>query len=223
MKKILAIAVLSAVSLCSQAQAADVSYNYVQAGLVNMNVDVKIDQDLSLSEDLKGYNLKGSFAAGENFYIFGGYRDVDKSYSLQGESAKLGASEVNIGAGYHIEATENADWLFEVEYLNDEVNVALDTAQLSGNYSLDADGFRAGVGMRGKVSDKVELYGKINYSDLGQATVGDYYFDFGNGFGAELGAVISLNDTWGITVEYQLDNREDTDFSQFGLGVRASF
>ncbi len=220
MKKVLSIAVLSAISLCSQAQAADISYNYVQAALINMNVDTKFDEDVNLSADLKGYNLKASFSAGDNFYIFGGYRDVNDDITYEESTLDYGVAELNVGLGYRLAATENTDWLFEVEYLNDEISAGLDGL----NGSIDSDGYRIGVGLRGKASDKVELYGKVNYSDLGKVSLGDgWYFDFGNGIGAELGAIIGLNETWGVIVEYQLDNREDTDFSQFGLGVRASF
>lgn len=200
----------------SSAHAADLSYNYVQAGIISMDVNDldAIAAEGGINPDLKGFNLKGSLAIGDSFYAFAGYRDADDSISDGMARVEFGLTQFNIGLGYRLEATENTDWLLEAEYIDDEISAKGSDGEMTVSDSFSDNGYRIATGLRGKASEKVELYGKITYSDVDQ---------LGKGAGAQLGAVIGLNDTWGVTAEYQRDRRDGTDFSQFGLGVRASF
>ncbi len=192
----------------TSAHAADLSYNYVQADLIG--VDINGLGGLGINPDMRGFDVKGSYAFSESFYAIAGYRDADDDFRIGPMSVNISYSQFNIGLGYRAEATENTDWLLEVEYLDEDF-------VLRGNGSSERagdSGYRVATGLRGKASEKVELYGKITYSDANS---------MGNGAGAHVGAVIGLNETWGITAEYQLDRRDQIDFSQIGLGVRASF
>ena len=75
-------------------------------------------------------------------------------------------------------------------------------------------GYRAAVGVRSRLSDKVEGRVAINYTDVG---------DYGNGIGADAGLVVHLNDTWGLFGSYDYSDRDSSSLNTWNLGVRASF
>ena len=90
-------------------------------------------------------------------------------------------------------------------------------ADVDGFGSDSANGYRLAAGFRGMLAPKFEGSIKAYYTDISDADWG------GSEFGARLGAVYQLNDTWGITASYDTTKLFDERINTWGLGIRASF
>jgi len=144
-----------------------------------------------------GFGVKGSVAFNDSFYGFAGY-DSGSDHSVD-------LNQTTIGAGWH--SAGDTQWFVEASYLNNEID-------FGGGSNSDDNGYAVAGGVRAKVSDKFELNAKLNYTDVG---------DFGDGFGAGVGALFSFNDTWGIYGSYDYSDRGNFNLDTWGVGVRASF
>ncbi len=187
MKRTLLALALSAAAI--SAQASDINYNYVQGNYGEIDID---------GAKLDGFGIEGSYKFNDNFYGFAGYDKFDKN------GASL--SESNLGFGYAKSISDKTDWISELSFVRNSVDIGF------GNFS--DNGYRVATGLRGMVSDKVELNGKVSYTDVG---------DFGNGFGAGVGAVFHVNDSFGLTAGYDYADRDSTDFNGWNVGARLSF
>ena len=96
--------------------------------------------------------------------------------------------------------SNNSDFYALLQYVQAE-------ASASGFGSVDEDGIGATIGIRGMVTDKVELGGSIGYVDLGDA--GD-----GTSFGANALYNFTPNFAAGVFLEFE----EDT--TGYGAGIR---
>ena len=81
--------------------------------------------------------------------------------------------------------------------------------EASGFGSEDEDGFGATIGMRGMVSDQVELFGTLSYVDLGD--------DDGTAIGG--GALYSFTDTFALGANVEFDD----DVTIYGVSARLYF
>jgi Ax21 family sulfation-dependent quorum factor len=175
------IALALAALLPISAQASELSYSYIEGGYVNIDGDAD------------GFGVRGSINFGDsNFYGLGRYANVE----IDGTNFDIDLTEV--GLGYHHGISDKADFLAEVAYTN------ADTA------FGDADGYRASVGFRGKMSDNFEGLFKANYSGTNGGS---------DDFSATLGAQVKFNETWGVTGEVEFADNANV----YLVGVRASF
>lgn len=175
------IALALAAAFSMSASASEISYTYVEGGYVN------------LDGDADGFGLRGSLNFGDsNFYGFAGYSQVE----IDGTSFDIDAT--NIGFGYHHALSERAHLLAELSYVNADAGI------------VDADGYRASVGVRGAFSDNVEGVLKANYTD-GNDLDGD--------FSGTAGLLVKFNPTWGGFAEVEAADGGET----YMVGVRASF
>jgi hypothetical protein len=169
----------------AQAPKSGLSYSYAELGYVNTEID-----DANLDGD--GLVIKGSWGFTNRFHAFASYADLGFDFGVD-------SSQFEIGAGINQPLTPKIDLVATVSYLSAEV-----TANVPGfrNLSVDDDGFGVGVGLRGLVTDQVELNGRIDYVDFDNAgddtsfTVGGRY-SFTSQWSA--GADINFNDdgtTW---------------------------
>ena len=188
------MALALAAALPMSAQAADLSYNFVELDYARMNVD-----DGGADFDPDGFGLKGSFAMGEKFYGFGSY--LRGSDDVSGTDVDV--DQTQLGAGFRHGVSDKADFIAELSWINQSVDI-------EGLGEADGDGGRVSAGFRGAMSDKFEGYAKANYTDGG---------DFDGDFSGTLGAQVKFNQTWGITGEAELGGDADI----YMLGVRASF
>ena len=81
---------------------------------------------------------------------------------------------------------------------------------MSGFGSVDDDGYGVSVGIRGLLSDNVELNGSIAYSDLGDGADG-------TAFGA--GALYSFTENFALGFDVSVDD----DVTMYGVGARFYF
>ena len=188
------IALALAAALPLSAQAGEISYKYIEAGYASNHLDLG-----GGSGTLDGYDVKGSVAFNDSFY--GNF-----SYT-SGSKNSVDLDETVVGVGYRTAISDKADFNASLSWVHDNLDI--------NNFgSASDDGYRVAVGVRGMLADKFEGNFNVNYTDAG---------DFGNGVGAGIGALVHINDTWGITAGYDYSNRDSIDLSTWNLGVRASF
>ena len=162
MKRI--IAVLAALLLTAPALAQEISYNFVQLGYQNVEIDVgpgDVDGD--------GFTLSGSFEIGEQFHVFGGYGSADFGSGVD-------LNELLLGVGFNTEVANNTDFVASLAFVEAEVDAG-------GFGSVDDNGYQASIGLRSMVAPQFELAGSINYVDFGDSddtsldAAGWYYFN----------------------------------------------
>ena len=190
-RSLMALALAAALPL--SAQAAELSYNFVELDYARMNVDNGGDFEPD------GFGLKGSFAFGESFYGFGSYLRGDDAVS----GIDVDLDQTQLGLGYRHAVSDSADFIGELSWINQSVDV-------EGLGDADANGGRVSAGFRGELAKNFEGYAKANYTDGG---------DFDGDFSGTLGAQVKFNPTWGITGEAEFGSDADV----YMLGLRASF
>ena len=188
-RKSLGIALLL---LAGPALAADISYNYIQLdyGFVELE-----DVVPGVSVDGDGPGISGSFEVGENWFIGAGYQKVDFDFDVEFE-------QISAGLGYHTGIAANTDFFATVSY------VQLDAS--GGGGSASENGYGATIGVRGMVSEKLELDGVIGYVDLGDGADG-------TSFGAA--AIYNFTKTFSFGVNVGFEE----DATSYGAGVRLYF
>ena len=191
--------ILLGLALCAAApfaaSAAELSYTNIEAGYARAEI---------LDESGDGFYAKGSAAFGNNFYGFASYQDV--THDDSGFDVSL--DETVVGLGFHTTMTSNSDFIAEIAYLN----VGTDIEDFG---SGDSDGYRAALGVRGMMADRFEGNFKLYYSELDELDGGE--------LGTQLGAVLHLNDTWGVAASWDHTKLLDENINSIHVGVRASF
>lgn len=188
------IALALASLLPLSAQASELSYSYVEGGYASADW---------LGERGDGYFLDGSIAFNEHLYGSASYRDVSNN------DFGLTLDETVVSLGYHFEVSDVTDLFAEIGY----VNVG---GELDGIGSTDSDGYRFAAGFRGHFSPRFEGSIKGYYTHLG----GDFE---GNAYGAAVGLVFHIDETWGVVGSYDTTEFFDEKINTWGVGVRASF
>lgn len=170
-----------AAAFSTSADASDLSYTYLEGGYVNVDGDAD------------GIGLRGSLNFGDsNFYGFAGYSQVEI------DNTSIDIDVTNVGVGYHHALSTRAHLLSELSYVNADAGI------------VDADGYRASVGVRGAFSDTVEGVLKANYTD-GNDLDGD--------FSGTAGLLVKFSPTWGAFGDVEFGDGGET----YTVGVRASF
>ena len=165
--------------LAGPAIADGLSYNYIQGSYEEVELDISGGPDA----DGDGYGISGSFEVGESFYVFADYTKADFDFGVD-------ADELFAGVGYHFGVSDNVDLFTNLSWVRAEVDAP-------GFGSVDDDGFGVAVGLRGNVSDLIELVGSVNYTDLGDggdttAIAGGVWFNVTDNFA--LGVEASFDD-----------------------------
>lgn len=187
------LALAFAAALPMSAQAADVSYTFVEADYVRSN------PRHTESVDPEGFGLKGSFLFAEKFYGFGSY--INGSDTVSGFD--VDASRTQLGVGHRYVINDKIDF-------NTELSAIRQTVDVDGIGDASANGYRLSGGWNGLLNANWEGYIKGNYTD------GD---DFGGDFSATIGTYIKAGKNWGLTGEGEFGG----DLQVLMVGVRASF
>ena len=111
--------------------------------------------------------------------------------------------QLAVGGGFYMDLSDRADFYAALSYIQAEISAP-------GLGSADEDGYGVAVGVRGMVTDKVELNGSLSYSDLGDGADG-------TSFGA--GALYSFTETFALGVALETDD----DVTVYGIGARFYF
>jgi hypothetical protein len=167
------------------ALADDMSYNYVDAAYVQTDID-------GVGPSADGFALRGSIGFADNWFAFAEYA----SQSVQG----IDLDTTAVGLGGHYGLNEQLDVVGGVGWFS---------ADVSPGFS--DDGYLLNLGLRGRVTEGVELEGGVRYTDLGGNNGDDTAFYAGGRF--------HFNKTWALGAEYQ----SGEDSSSILAYVRASF
>ncbi len=185
---------LALLVLAAPTYATDISYNFIEAGYQEIDVDGGFFGGLDIDGD--GYGVGGSFELNENWFIGASYSKADFDYGADYD-------EVMLGAGYHVPISDNADFYGMISFINAE-------ASIDGLGSADEDGYAATIGLRGMISDRFELNGRLSYVDFGNG--GDT-----TAFGA--GALYNFSDAFAAGFSIDIDD----DVTAYGIGFRVYF
>jgi opacity protein-like surface antigen len=189
-RKVLGLALVLAIS---PAFADGLSYNYIELGYQN----AEFDEDIGgLDVDGDGYGIRGSFEVGESWFIAASYSALDFDFGVD-------LDRLGIGAGFHMPISDRVDFFAALSFLTFE-------ASASGFGSVDEDGYGVNAGLRGLVTDKLELNGHVAYSDLG---------DDMDGTAIGAGALYNLTDNFALGVEIEAEE----DVTLYGIGARFYF
>lgn len=189
-RKILGVTLALAMS---PAFAGDLSYNYVQLGYQKAELDGGFG---GIDVDGDGFGVGGAFEIGENWFVPVSYGTLDFDFGVQ-------LDQLAVGLGYHAPLSNGTDFFATLSYLSAEISA-------SGFGSLDEDGYGATVGVRGMLTDSVELHGSIGYSDLGDGADG-------TAFGA--GALYSFSENFALGFDLAFEE----DVTMYGIGARFYF
>jgi hypothetical protein len=180
---------LSLALLALPAFAGDLRYTYVEVGYQDIELD-----DFSVDGD--GFSIRGSFELTEDWFMIVGYQAADFDFGIDFDHAYL-------GAGYRVPINDRVDLFGAVAYLTADVSA-------DGFDSIDEDGFGLTVGVRGLVTEQLELAGSIGYSDLGDGV---------DGTAVSAGALYSFTEVFALGIEIELDE----ELTAFGIGARFYF
>ena len=124
-------------------------YNYLQASYGAVSVD-----DSVFDVDGNGLGISGSYGFHPDFYIAGEYQTADMDFGVD-------LNILELAVGYHTPLSEQLDFTAQLGFVDAELEVP-------GFGSADDDGFMIGAGLRGALTDTVELNGSIDYIDFDQ-------------------------------------------------------
>jgi len=189
-RKLLGVALVLALS---PAFAGDLSYNYIELGLQK----AELDDDLAgFDFDGDGYGIRGAFELNENWFIPVSYGTLDFDFGVD-------LDQLSAGIGYHDDLSNGTDFFVTLSYLRAEVSA-------SGFTPVEEDGFEATLGVRGMLTESVELTGSIGYADLG---------DGADGTTINAGALYSFSENFALGLEVDFDE----DVTIYGVGARFYF
>ena len=170
--------------LSTSVNAQGINYNYVQGSYGRVDLDGPL-----FDVDGEGFGLSASFAIDENFYVFGEYQAADSDFVGDLDLMEL-------GVGYHTDISPNMDVYANLGYLEFETyggggggGCPIGVACTSGGGAGDNDALAVGLGLRGAVSEAVELFGGIDYIE---------FDDSHNETRANAGFVLRLTEKMGV-------------------------
>lgn len=136
-----AVAILAAAASAHAQAPADrpSSYDYAHAGLAITSLDHG------------GFEGGGSFTVARNLHVFASYQDWDLNSNVD-------RSTLQVGAGYHWDISNNLDLVLALAYADSK----LDTP---GSGRIDDNGAILSAGLRGWITNAVELSGTILLDD----------------------------------------------------------
>ena len=185
---------LALLLIAAPTMAADISYNFIEAGYQEIDIDGGLFGGLDIDGD--GYGVGGSFELNENWFVADSYSKADFDFGVDFDQLML-------GGGYHVPISDNADFYGMFSYISVE-------ASASGAGSADEDGYAAEIGLRGMIGERFELNGSLAYIDYGDG--GDT-----TAFGA--GALYNFSDVFAAGFSIDIDE----DITAYGIGIRVYF
>jgi hypothetical protein len=200
-RSLIALALAAALPMSAQAAGPDYSYAELNYNTISQTI---LCNGCSVYDGAEGFGLRGSFEFNDDWYVFGAYNDGGSDLASQ-----FSYDSWQLGLGYHTPINDNADWMFELSY-NGTQNEILEA--LTGD---DSDnGWRLSAGANGSVSERVNLFGKLNFARGGRDyTVTD------QGFSATAGMRLQLTEMWGLVGEVEAGDG----YTVSTFGVRANF
>jgi hypothetical protein len=182
MRKLAALGAIAAAALgAQQAAATDFSYNLIEGSYIS-------------GDDFSGFGFAGAMEFTPEFF---GHAGIDM---LDADNSSADASLLSLGAGYSYAINNNLDIV---------ATASLKRFKVDGGGS--ETGFGLGVGARGRLVEKLELHGGLEYTDIVDT---DTTLHFGGRwyFTPQFAAGLDLQDndfgsTLRFTARYDFGNR----------------
>jgi len=232
-RKILSAALLAASAAPLSAMAAqDISYRYIEAEYVVLDVDMYEDDDaldnvIEEVDDGDGFKIGASYSFTNNLFVFGNYSQTQADFTFIDDNAALVPDDTDIktlqlGLGYFAPINMNMDFVARAAYMDvdyddfatgAEDQDVTDSDTTLGNVWDDlnedsSDGYFVDAGVRAQTVEWLELGGGVRYTDLDS---GDDFSVFGN-------ALFEINQNMGINLTASFGDN----LSSYGLGFRYS-
>jgi hypothetical protein len=158
-----------------------------------------------------GFNLSGSYAFTDNFFGTASYgSSSDSRYHARYKNPNW-----SLGLGMNTAIGANADWVTQLNYVDSDARVRLNSdfwrCGSDCRVDLDSHGATVETGVQGRVVDGLTAHAYLGYEDYNHAFEGNFFADFG--------MVYAFNKTWGLHGGLKLAEGVDT----YTVGVRASF
>lgn len=192
--KLKSIALATLLAMGVNVQAADFSYSNLELGFSQVEWDVG-----PVGIDGDQISLEGNVALGETFYLTGGYDTIDYDYDID-------MSMLSLGVGAHASIGEKTDLFGEVALVQADVEFDGESADENGNSIT--------VGLRHMATDKLEVFGGVERTDIDGSSTGFFVgVSYSVNETIDLGA--SLSDGDGVSGE--------GDLSGLGVALRINF
>ena len=164
-----------------------------------------------------GLSIGGSKELASNWFVFGSYAYRDGQPGLARVADGFYAYEttiVDLGAGYHRDISDHIGLFAAASYIN--AGVSLFGGIAGRPLSVDQEGYSLTVGIRGNVTERLELSGHVGAVDVGDYPVGFVSSSTAIGFGAHFGLTSNLG--WLANWEANMEGDNSLSF-----GVRLGF
>jgi hypothetical protein len=175
-KDVLKLIGIATLASSSGALAQSPDWTYAEASYLSS----EFDEDLLSDIEPEGFELKGSYAFTDNWFVQGAYNDQDDDVSVPGfPDVNVEFSSFNIGGGYAHPLSENThiygraafeSWDFEVD-----------------DFDEDDQGYSAAAGIRAVVWEGLELNAEVGYIDVGDFFDGEGFFEIGGIYTLDMG------------------------------------
>lgn len=170
MRKFVALGTIAAMALGAQSAAAQgFSYNYIEGSYIAQAEVGPADAD--------GFGVSGAFELTSNLFAFGGLNNVSEGGN--------DLDELNLGLGFNYGLADNLDLV---------AGASFERVKAGSSES----GFGVGLGLRGRVAERLELTGGVKYRDIGPSD----------------GTEFSVGGRWYFTENFAAG----ADFRRFDLG-----
>jgi hypothetical protein len=185
---VLLLPALSSAQEGSKSSKSGFDYNYAELSYDKHDFDVSRAPD-NINGD--GFTLSGSFKVADDWHVYASYGTANLDFGIDVDTWAL-------GLGYSYSLKPNVDLYGRVLYI--------DQSASSGQFSAHDNGLGLQFRVRGRVNDKIEVEGGIQYLDVAssdtslQASV-RYYFTraFSAGVGVTFGG---HQDGLGVNARY---------------------
>jgi hypothetical protein len=171
MRKSFILGSVAALAISGQALAEDgFSYTYLDLGYTDSELEFS-DSGVDADADGDGFRLGGSFALTDRIHLLASYSDLDYEFDVGGLTGETSADILSVGGGVNIPLKPTLDFVGTLAYTKGEIDEA----------DFDDDGFTLGAGLRGRVAERLELTGGIQYLE---GDLSDIFGDTSFGVGA---------------------------------------
>jgi len=217
-------------------QASQINYNYAEIAYRGSLLQTDFEDDIKdgIGEvNPEGFLLKGALDVANNLFVFGHYVNtqgdvvhVNLGVSLLAPPGPRKTVEVDLdytqfelGIGYHYAVTTNSDLIFNLAYLDQEIDFSgsssVGTTQPIESFSAGSIGDSAiavGLGLRSVFWSRLEINGQLQYINFDDAKVA-----------SQVGAVYNFTPQHALTVALSGDATFIDGDIAFSIGYRYNF
>ena len=201
------------------AAAQDLSYTYLEADYVSLDIDGVDEQD-NLIDDLddgNGFGVRSSLALASNFFVFADYSETSSDVTFNPGSGLLpqetDINRLNAGAGFRMPLMDRTDLVFRGAY----TDIDLGDFDLGGSSDPvlqdlnddSSDGWFADAGVRSQLFESFEGMASVRYTDIEET---DQFSVVGEG-------LFELNQNLGLSIGFEAGD----ELTSYFAGVRLSF